>query len=70
MKFSVNEKVRISRHNSLLFDASGKEAIIEDYMECGSLKTGKYYMYQIFIPSENKMVWVEENEILKEKKNA
>lgn len=67
MKFIAGETVKISKNNSLFFDATGKFATVEHVNEYGSQRMGKYFMYDIAIEIDGikRIICVEEDEILK-----
>lgn len=67
MKFIAGETVKISKNNSLFFDATGKFATVEHVNEYDSQRMEKYFMYNIAIKIDGveRIICVEEDEILK-----
>lgn len=66
MKYKVGEKVKISKNNSLLFNAAGLTAKIENIISAPyALGKKKYVIYEVIVKVDGteKLLCVEEQEL-------
>lgn len=72
MKFKIGDTVKISKNNSLLFDATGKLAKVTDVISTTSSFSGKQvyccYEIEVKVKGQRRSIVVEEQEIKRYKR--